>query len=332
MADKKKAAGEVLVKNVRASFANVYKPGKDNKNDKGETVPGKFGCRGLMYDDDPDTKANMDKLWNAIDDALEAKYGDKIPKIKADRMCLRDGADEEYDGYENCWYISANNEDKPELITKQKDEEGHWIPAREGQIYSGCIVNMLVQIWVQDNEFGKRVNARLKAVQFVAKGEAFGNSGPVDTDKAFEEIEADEGNDMDDRGSRGGRGRDDDRGRGRGRDDDGGRGRDRDSGRGRERDSDRGDDRGRGRSRDDDDDRGSRGSRGDDRGSSGGRDRDDSRGRGRGSDDDDRGSSRGRGRDDDSRGSSRGRDRDDDDRRPSRDDDDRRSSRGRDAI
>ena len=44
-------------------------------------------------------------------------------------------------------------------------------------IYSGCYVNGKVDIWGQDNKYGKRVNAKLIAVQYVPKeAESFDGS------------------------------------------------------------------------------------------------------------------------------------------------------------
>jgi len=340
--DKKEKVGEVLLRNVRISFANLDRPYKDPKN-KDPNAVGKYGCRGLIYDDDPDADDNIRAMEDAIDDVIYNKWGNNPPKIKKDKLCLRDGNDEDIDGYQGAMYVAASSDDQPELITKFKDDDGHWEKARVGQIYSGCYGNMLVQVWAQDNEYGKRVNARLKAVQFVKKGDAFGNSGPVDVDEAFSSIEAERGEDMDRRGR--GRGRDsddEDRGDRRSRDRDrGDRDRDRDddrrSSRGRDREDDR--DRGRGRGRDDDDRRGDRSrdrdsgrDRDRDRGSRDDReDRRDDRSRGsRDRDDDrerDRDRERGRDRDED-RGRDRGRDRDDDrdDRGRGRSRDDRYSA------
>lgn len=185
--------GEVILKNVRLSFADIYKPGKDSKDPKtGEIIPGRFKANGLMKKDTPDTKSNMAKLKKAKEAVMAAKWGKNIPKIKADKICVRDGDDENWEGYEGCWYISASEKEKPALITRRKDDNGKWIEAKPGEIYSGCYVNMVVQLWAQDNEYGKRINANLKAVQFHAKGEAFAGSAPIDPNEKFADIEEDE--------------------------------------------------------------------------------------------------------------------------------------------
>lgn len=269
-------ATEVLLKNVRLSFEHIFRPQRNKKN---PDEPPKFNCAFLI--DKKSGKANIEAMDDAIAAAMDKKWGQNHPKLKDDKFCMRDGDDEEYDGYGGCMYVAASNKKRPTVIDRDKSP----LTEEDGRPYSGCYVNAVVRVWAQDNEHGKRVNASLEAVQFLKDGDAFG-APPVDIDKHFDD-EADD----DDRGSRRSRDDDDDRGRSsrRSRDDD---------------DDDRGSRRS--RSRDDDDDRGSRSrsrSRDDDDG-----DRDDSRSSRRSRDDDDRGS-RSRSRDDDDdRGRSRRRD------------------------
>jgi Protein of unknown function (DUF2815) len=137
-------------------------------------------------------------LKMASEEAKTEKWGskDKWPKLRADKVFLRDGDEESWDGYEGCWYVSANArpEDRPAVLTNrgQKDQKTgklHWIPAEPGGAaspYSGCYVNMIIQVWCQDNKHGKRVNAQLKCVQFVRDGEPF-SAGRIDADEMLTE-------------------------------------------------------------------------------------------------------------------------------------------------
>ena len=61
----------------------------------------------------------------------------------------------------------------------------------DGKPYAGCYVNAIVELWGQDNQFGKRVNANLLAVQFVKDGTPFGNGVTASVDD-FDDIDADE--------------------------------------------------------------------------------------------------------------------------------------------
>jgi hypothetical protein len=52
-------------------------------------------------------------------------------------------------------------------------------------------VNGTVEVWAQDNKFGKGIRATLRGVQFVKDGDAFSAGTPVSEDD-FDEIEAPE--------------------------------------------------------------------------------------------------------------------------------------------
>ena len=321
---------EVLLKGVRLSYTHVYQPQEQENDDGSKRYTYSTVC--IIPKDDED---QIFAVEDAIDAAKAAKWGDKKnwPKLKADRICLKDGDEEDKDEYLDAMIIrgSAPESSPPQVIKNVRDEDGNWEASRPGgprSIYSGCYANVLLRLWAQDNKYGKRVNASLEVVQFAKKGEAFGR-GPVDpNDKFGKELEDTGGEygddeDEDERPSRGRSSR-------RGRDDD-------DEDERPARRSSR-----RGRDDDDEDERPSRSSRR-------GRDDDDederparrSSRRGRDDDEDEderpsRGRSSRRGRDDDEdederpsrgRSSRRGRDDDDDeDERPSRG----RRSRGRD--
>lgn len=187
----KQVVGEVLLRDVRLSFGDIYKPAKDRKDTKtGETIKGKHGANFLMEKGTEGTKANQAKIKKSGHDAKVKKWGaneSAWPKLKPEKLCLRDGDLEDYEGYEGNLYLSANSERKPQVITNRKGKDGKWIEAAEGapnSPYSGCRVNALVRLWVQDNEHGKRLNASLEVVQFLADGPAFG-AAPVDPNDRF---------------------------------------------------------------------------------------------------------------------------------------------------
>lgn len=181
--------GEVILKNVRLSFADLFVP-QERKSDDGSTRR-TFKANFLIPKDD--SEGNLKKIKAAADQVKAKKWGadpKKWPKLKAERVCLRDGDEESWDGYAGMWYVSANtNEDRPpSVVTNRKDKDGKWIPARQGEAgcpYSGCYVNAIVRLWAQDStDYGKRINATLESVQFRAKGEAFG-AAPVDPNDKF---------------------------------------------------------------------------------------------------------------------------------------------------
>ncbi|MNP47458.1 hypothetical protein D3C76_1415120 [compost metagenome] len=68
------------------------------------------------------------------------------------------------------------------------DRDRTQLTAQEGKPYSGCYVNVIVDIWAQDNSYGKRINAQLQGIQFVRDGEAFSGGGTSADASDFEEI------------------------------------------------------------------------------------------------------------------------------------------------
>lgn len=202
MAEKKHDPMKVVLMNVRASFLSVYEPNRQKQDDGSirETWKGNF----LIDKDaikDGSAKAKymgkvmpvMDALKKASAAAKAKKWGenpDKWPKLKPEKVFVRDGDLEDWDGYEGNRYVSASAQiqDKPAVVTSRKNKDG-WIPAEpggQGSPYSGCYVNATIVVWAQDNEHGKRVNAQLKAMQFYADGEAFG-AAPTDPNDDFDD-------------------------------------------------------------------------------------------------------------------------------------------------
>lgn len=149
----------IMVKKARVSFPHLFKK---------PMINGSEGKRGANLMLDPKTNAvTIKAIENKIQELTKERFKGK--KIPSDKLCLRNGEDKgrsEYEGYE---ILSANSKDRPLVLGKQleviKDEE-------DCEIYSGCYVNAKVRLWAQDNQYGKRINCELVAIQFAAHGEA----------------------------------------------------------------------------------------------------------------------------------------------------------------
>ena len=113
-------------------------------------------------------------------------------KIKPDNYAVRDGDSEVWDGYENNWYVSANNRRAPKVIGRDRRP----VEENDGIIYAGCYVNAIVTLWHQqsgqrrDMKVPTAVWASLEGVQFVKDGDAFG-APTVNVDEDFDDITAD---------------------------------------------------------------------------------------------------------------------------------------------
>lgn len=205
--------GRVTLLNVRLSFASLFEPNKQTAEDG--TTRENWKSNFLFAKKDSDAEGVykgkrmplMKALQMANEDAKEKKWGskEKWPKLKPEKVYLRDGDLEDWDGYAGNYYISSNAAiaDRPSVVTNRKDKDGKWMkaePGAEGAPYSGCYVNATIEVWGQDNEHGKRMNSKLKAVQFRANGEPFG-AAPVDPNEEFsDDMVSDEGSIAEDYG------------------------------------------------------------------------------------------------------------------------------------
>ena len=197
MAEKKKTVGLIVLKNVRLSFEALAKP-EERKNDDGEVVGHHYKSNFLISKDpdDKDSVANLAKIKAAAAEVKAHKYGEdkkNWPKYRPDKLCLRDGDLETWDGYEGNYYLSSNrdadSDGPPTVLTPRKGTDGKWIRAEPGDKhfpYSGCYVNAIVRIWPQDNKHGKRINAAVESVQFLRDGDAFGK-GRVNPDDLLDD-------------------------------------------------------------------------------------------------------------------------------------------------
>lgn len=166
----------VKLRNVRLSFPALF----EARAMKGGRP--KFSASFLLNKERD--AAQIESIRSAVNTHLKTK--NKGAKLPSDKLCLRDGAEKTFDGYgEGVMYVSASNANRPMVV----DLQGNPLTASDAKLYAGCYVNANLDIWWQDNDYGKRVNASLRSVQFVRDGEPFG-AGPLDASKEFEDVES----------------------------------------------------------------------------------------------------------------------------------------------
>jgi len=169
-----------MLKNVRISFPDLF----EAKSFDGEQEP-KYGAQFLVEKEGE----NYEKIMEAMKSASSEKWGKAAEKAmttlqKQGKTFLNDGDEKEYDGYEGMFYISAKSKTRPTVIDKDKTP----LDSTDGKPYSGCYVNAAVEVWAQDNKWGKRINCQLRGVQFFADGEPLSGGRPASVDEfdAFE--------------------------------------------------------------------------------------------------------------------------------------------------
>lgn len=185
--------GRIMLKNVRLSFADGVFEAKTIPGQEGSKP--KFNCGVILPPDHP----QLDDIRAKMQAVARAKWGDKWEGVykaaeKQDKLALHDGdLKPNYDGYPGNFFLSPNSDESapPTVIDRDRTP----LTKRSGRIYSGCYANVSIELWAQDNQYGKRINAQLRGVQFFKDGDAFSAARPADTNE-FDDVS--DGSDADD--------------------------------------------------------------------------------------------------------------------------------------
>ena len=91
---------------------------------------------------------------------------------------------EPYQGFDGTHYLSARNAKTQPSVYNQYGEEVTGKGEIERQAFSGAVVNASVEIWAQDNKWGRRINCSLRGIMLTGEGENFGGgSSPASADE-----------------------------------------------------------------------------------------------------------------------------------------------------
>lgn len=174
----------IKLKNVRIAFCqDLFTPGAFGGDPSAKPT---YSSTFLIPKDDAQVK-EVEKAMVAV---AKEKWDKKAEKILdglkgQDRVCLGDGdMKDQYDGFEGCFYIRAKSPLKPGIFDKDLEP----VAEESGLVFAGCYVNASIDIYAQDNKWGRRINASLRGVQFVKKGDAFAGGAPASADE-FDAIE-----------------------------------------------------------------------------------------------------------------------------------------------
>lgn len=171
---------KIKLSNVRLAFPELF----EAKTVNGEGKPA-FSASLLI---EP-TDAQVEMINKAIDQVAKDKWGAKAADMlkamrKADKVALHDGdLKSQYSGFEGMLYVSARNPVRPLVLDRDKTP----LAESDGKPYAGCYVNVSLELWAQDNNYGKRINATLGGVQFFKDGDAFAGGGAASEDE-FDDI------------------------------------------------------------------------------------------------------------------------------------------------
>lgn len=166
----------IAIPNARLAFPDIWRAraGKDGGK-------AKFGASLIIKPDAP----VIAEIESAFEKIAKEKWGDKAAVIlaglrKQDKLCLHDGDTKPYDGFAGMMFISARSDVRPTVVDRNKTP----LTEADGKMYAGCYVYALIELWAQDSkDYGKRINAQLRGLQFDRDGDAFAAGAPAGEDE-----------------------------------------------------------------------------------------------------------------------------------------------------
>lgn len=167
---------KIKLQNVRMCFPSVFTKAVFDGEE------GKFQATFLIEKSDK-------KTYKSIMDAIESakkEYKDPSIKIKEASLFIKDGDDTDSEIFQDHWIVKASNKTRPTVLDRDKSQ----LDESDNKIYSGVYVNAIISPWIQDNKYGKRVNATLLGIQFCKDGDRIGGSQTASVDD-FDDIEDD---------------------------------------------------------------------------------------------------------------------------------------------
>ncbi len=176
---------------VRLSFPQIWRAVKIRNKDgsEGDGKPS-YAANVLIMPEDPQVAA----LNDLIDKIALEEWGEKRAKTVLaelrgkDKLFLHNGDfKSDYDGYAGMFYVTARSPTAPLIIGRNKEE----LREAGGRPYGGCYVNFSIDAYAQGDksQWGRRINATLRGIQFVEDGEAFAG-GPPATPEEFDDLDA----------------------------------------------------------------------------------------------------------------------------------------------
>lgn len=179
---------EVIIRGARLAFPDLFQARQFDGSG-----PFTYGCTLLV---DPKSEDHK-KIVAAIQAVAKERWSDKFETVlkgikdNNQKICYYPGDTKDYDGFAGMYALSTKRQQeagKPKVVDQKRQD----LTPADGKPYGGCYVNAKVDIWAQDNKWGKAVRCTLHAIQFVKDGDAFTATGPANIDGFNDEEGGDE--------------------------------------------------------------------------------------------------------------------------------------------
>lgn len=178
-------ATRVMLKNVVLAFPALAEP-----QSLGEGEPA-YGAKFPIVPNSEQQKLIEDAIAAEAKEAWKDKAKNVLSMLEDDgKVCFTKKVykskktGEPYQGFEGTHYLSTRNAKTQPTVFDQYGEEVTGKGDIERKAFSGAIVNASIEVWAQDNKWGRRINCSLRGVMLTGEGENVGGgSAPASADE-----------------------------------------------------------------------------------------------------------------------------------------------------
>jgi len=167
-----------MLKNIVMAFPALAEP-----QSLGEGEPA-YGAKFPITPNSEQQKAIEAAILAEATAAWKDKAGSILQLLEEDgKLCFskkvykskRDG--EPYAGFAGNHYLSTRNAKTQPTVFDKYGAELTTTGEIERQAFSGSVVNASIEVWAQDNQWGRRVNCSLRGVMVTGQGDNLGGGG-----------------------------------------------------------------------------------------------------------------------------------------------------------
>ena len=178
-------ATRIMLKNVVLAFPALAEP-----QSFGEGEPA-YGAKFPIKPNSEQQKAIEEAILAEAKEAWKDKADSVVKMLEEDgkvaftkKVYRSKKTGEPYQGFDGMHYLSTRNAKTQPTVFNQYGEEVSGKGDIEAKAFSGAVVNASIEIWAQDNKWGRRVNCSLRGVMLTGEGENFGGgSSPASADE-----------------------------------------------------------------------------------------------------------------------------------------------------
>jgi hypothetical protein len=178
-------ATRIMLKNVVLAFPALAEP-----QSFGEGEPA-YGAKFPIKPNSEQQKALEAAILAEATEAWKDKANSVLKMLEEDgkvaftkKVYRSKKTGEAYQGFDGAHYLSTRNAKTQPTVFNQYGEELSGKSDIEAKAFSGAVVNASVEIWAQDNKWGRRINCSLRGVMLTGEGENFGGgSAPASADE-----------------------------------------------------------------------------------------------------------------------------------------------------